>query len=272
MSEVCVNTSSLIILVHTMQNQGLLSDLCGTCTSVYEMSRDSNSLQLVTEKPAGLLPCHRLRASPGLTEKQGGGVGTWAEHYKYVHFVKRKLLTVSFTGKWGKSHVRVLQREFSKHKGIAWLTSSSSLTGKQCSVTHCLDSIYIRCSLCLKVEEVLTDGRRIITFRNGTKKEISTDKRMTTISFFNGDVKKIMPDQRAVCTFCFFFKGNKTIKQFSNKVLPFILIYHFWEKLMRKGVGLTIRSGETAPSTRTKMERDEGNSQRRNRWVVGQAD
>ncbi|KAM6407375.1 uncharacterized protein J5M81_003592 [Pluvialis apricaria] len=49
-----------------------------------------------------------------------------------------------------------------------------------------------------KVEEVLTDGRRIITFRNGTKKEISADKRMTTISFFNGDVKKIMPDQRVV--------------------------------------------------------------------------
>nr|XP_009475864.1 PREDICTED: centromere protein J-like [Pelecanus crispus] len=49
-----------------------------------------------------------------------------------------------------------------------------------------------------KVEEVLTDGRRIITFRNGTKREISADKRMTTISFFNGDVKKIMPDQRVI--------------------------------------------------------------------------
>ncbi|XP_064913697.1 centromere protein J isoform X4 [Columba livia] len=49
-----------------------------------------------------------------------------------------------------------------------------------------------------KVEEVLTDGRRIITFRNGTKKEISADKKMTTISFFNGDVKKIMPDQRVI--------------------------------------------------------------------------
>ncbi|GAB0186982.1 centromere protein J-like [Grus japonensis] len=49
-----------------------------------------------------------------------------------------------------------------------------------------------------EVEVVLTDGRRIITFRNGTKKEISADKRMTTISFFNGDVKKIMPDQRVI--------------------------------------------------------------------------
>ncbi|XP_068795282.1 centromere protein J isoform X3 [Struthio camelus] len=49
-----------------------------------------------------------------------------------------------------------------------------------------------------KVEEMLTDGRRIITFRNGTKKEISADKRMTVVSFFNGDVKKIMPDQRVI--------------------------------------------------------------------------
>ncbi|NWX38068.1 CENPJ protein, partial [Notiomystis cincta] len=47
-----------------------------------------------------------------------------------------------------------------------------------------------------KVEKVLSDGRRILTFRDGTKKEISADKRMTTISFSNGDVKKIMPDQR----------------------------------------------------------------------------
>ncbi|NXS33107.1 CENPJ protein, partial [Pomatostomus ruficeps] len=49
-----------------------------------------------------------------------------------------------------------------------------------------------------KVEEVLSDGRRILTFRDGTKKEISADKRMTTISFSNGDVKKIMPDQRVI--------------------------------------------------------------------------
>ncbi|KAJ7411562.1 centromere protein J-like protein [Willisornis vidua] len=49
-----------------------------------------------------------------------------------------------------------------------------------------------------KVEELLTDGRRILTFCNGTKKEISADKRTTTISFSNGDVKKIMPDQTVI--------------------------------------------------------------------------
>ncbi|XP_068019916.1 LOW QUALITY PROTEIN: centromere protein J-like [Melanerpes formicivorus] len=50
-----------------------------------------------------------------------------------------------------------------------------------------------------KVKEVLADGHRIITFCNPTKKEISADKRITTISFFNEDVNKTMPDQRVIC-------------------------------------------------------------------------
>ncbi|KAM8952937.1 uncharacterized protein RCH25_043688 [Pelodytes ibericus] len=49
-----------------------------------------------------------------------------------------------------------------------------------------------------KVERLLSDGRRVITFSNGTKKEISADGLATTVSFFNGDVKKIMPDQSIV--------------------------------------------------------------------------
>uniref|UniRef100_A0A8C8SWA2 Centromere protein J C-terminal domain-containing protein n=1 Tax=Pelusios castaneus TaxID=367368 RepID=A0A8C8SWA2_9SAUR len=52
--------------------------------------------------------------------------------------------------------------------------------------------------VCLKVEELLADGRRIVTFCNGTKKEISADKSMTIVTFFNGDIKKIMPDQRVI--------------------------------------------------------------------------
>lgn len=71
------------------------------------------------------------------------------------------------------------------------------------------DLICIGCSVCLKVEEVLSDGRRILTFCDGTKKEISADKRMTTISFSNGDVKKIMPDQRVVGNFSFSLKKIK---------------------------------------------------------------
>ncbi|XP_037989353.1 centromere protein J-like [Motacilla alba alba] len=49
-----------------------------------------------------------------------------------------------------------------------------------------------------EVEEELSDGHRILTFYNGTKKDIDADERMTTISLSNGNVKKIMPDQRVI--------------------------------------------------------------------------
>ncbi|XP_064411242.1 centromere protein J [Latimeria chalumnae] len=49
-----------------------------------------------------------------------------------------------------------------------------------------------------KVEQVLSSGHRIITFQNGTKKEIGADGKSITVTFFNGDIKKIMPDQRVV--------------------------------------------------------------------------
>ncbi|NWV66651.1 CENPJ protein, partial [Malurus elegans] len=38
----------------------------------------------------------------------------------------------------------------------------------------------------------------ILTFHDGTKKEFSADKKMTTISLSDGDAKKIMPDQRVI--------------------------------------------------------------------------
>ncbi|KAE8602029.1 hypothetical protein XENTR_v10013860 [Xenopus tropicalis] len=49
-----------------------------------------------------------------------------------------------------------------------------------------------------KVEQLLSDGRTVISFSNGTKKEISADGKATTVLFFNGDVKKMMPDQSVV--------------------------------------------------------------------------
>lgn len=49
----------------------------------------------------------------------------------------------------------------------------------------------------IKVERMLSDGRTIITFPNGTRKEISADKKTTLIRFFNGDMK-IKSDQKAV--------------------------------------------------------------------------
>ncbi|XP_061482093.1 centromere protein J-like [Rhineura floridana] len=49
-----------------------------------------------------------------------------------------------------------------------------------------------------KMKQLLTDGRRIITYPNGTKMEISADKRTTVVTFYNGDIKKILPDQRVI--------------------------------------------------------------------------
>ncbi|XP_058880219.1 centromere protein J isoform X3 [Acipenser ruthenus] len=49
-----------------------------------------------------------------------------------------------------------------------------------------------------KTEQVLASGRRIITFRNGTKKEIDADGKSVTVTFFNGDVKKMMSDERVI--------------------------------------------------------------------------
>ncbi|KAM6466542.1 uncharacterized protein PHA67_012329 [Liasis olivaceus] len=49
-----------------------------------------------------------------------------------------------------------------------------------------------------KVKQLFTDGRRITTYPNGTKVEISTDKKTTTVTFYNGDIKKILPDQTVI--------------------------------------------------------------------------
>ena len=42
------------------------------------------------------------------------------------------------------------------------------------------------------------NGAREILFSNGTRKEISADGQSIVVSFFNGDMKQIMPDQRVV--------------------------------------------------------------------------
>ncbi|KAK3516695.1 hypothetical protein QTP70_022186 [Hemibagrus guttatus] len=45
-----------------------------------------------------------------------------------------------------------------------------------------------------KVEQLLSDGSRVIVFRNGTRKEIAADQKSITVMFFNGDVKRILAD------------------------------------------------------------------------------
>ncbi|XP_072433540.1 centrosomal P4.1-associated protein-like isoform X3 [Chiloscyllium punctatum] len=49
-----------------------------------------------------------------------------------------------------------------------------------------------------KVEQVLKNGRHIIIFCNGTRKEISADGKTTRVTFFNGDVKQTTSDQTVI--------------------------------------------------------------------------
>ncbi|XDV41340.1 hypothetical protein PO909_010227 [Leuciscus waleckii] len=52
-----------------------------------------------------------------------------------------------------------------------------------------------------RVERLFLNGCRVITFRNGTKKEIGVDKSVT-VSFFNGDVKRTLADGTVIYYYC----------------------------------------------------------------------
>ena len=49
-----------------------------------------------------------------------------------------------------------------------------------------------------QVERLLPDGTREIIFPNGTRKTIDPTTHHTVVSFFNGDIKQIFPDDRTV--------------------------------------------------------------------------
>ncbi|XP_053374954.1 centromere protein J-like isoform X2 [Mercenaria mercenaria] len=57
-----------------------------------------------------------------------------------------------------------------------------------------------------KVERTYRNGAREILFSNGTRKEISADGKSIVVSFFNGDMKQIMPDQRVI----YYYAENQT--------------------------------------------------------------
>ncbi|XP_077583579.1 centrosomal P4.1-associated protein isoform X2 [Stigmatopora nigra] len=57
-----------------------------------------------------------------------------------------------------------------------------------------------------KVEKVLLGGDRVILFPNGTKKEVSRDGSSIKITFFNGDIKEVMADQRVL----YYYLDTKT--------------------------------------------------------------
>uniref|UniRef100_A0A8C5LXX2 Centromere protein J n=1 Tax=Leptobrachium leishanense TaxID=445787 RepID=A0A8C5LXX2_9ANUR len=48
------------------------------------------------------------------------------------------------------------------------------------------------------IERILKNGCHVILFPNGTRKEVSADGKTTTVTFFNGDVKQVMADQRVI--------------------------------------------------------------------------
>ncbi|XP_014933251.1 centromere protein J isoform X1 [Acinonyx jubatus] len=49
-----------------------------------------------------------------------------------------------------------------------------------------------------KIEKVYKNGCHVILFPNGTRKEVSADGKTVTVTFFNGDVKQVMPDERVI--------------------------------------------------------------------------
>ena len=63
--------------------------------------------------------------------------------------------------------------------------------------------------LCCQTEEVLPCGGRVFVFPNGTRKEVSVDGLTAIVTFFNGDTKQVMADQRVVRGTIFFYSmGN----------------------------------------------------------------
>lgn len=76
------------------------------------------------------------------------------------------------------------------------------------TLPHCNDILLLNPShffpppddLILQVEQLLSDGSRVIVFRNGTRKEIGADQKSTTVTFCNGDVKRVLADGTMVCT------------------------------------------------------------------------
>ncbi|XP_062313672.1 centromere protein J isoform X3 [Osmerus eperlanus] len=49
-----------------------------------------------------------------------------------------------------------------------------------------------------KTERLLPCGGRLILFPNGTRKEVSADGQTAKVTFFNGDIKQVLGDQRVV--------------------------------------------------------------------------
>ncbi|TSM60527.1 Centromere protein J [Bagarius yarrelli] len=75
-------------------------------------------------------------------------------------------------------------------------TSSTDQEKEPCPVAfslHPSDHLVVS-----EIEKVSSDGERITIFPNGTRKQVSADGLSVTITFFNGDIKQMLPDQRVI--------------------------------------------------------------------------
>ncbi|MBN3314459.1 CENPJ protein, partial [Atractosteus spatula] len=67
-----------------------------------------------------------------------------------------------------------------------------------------------------KTVQLFSSGHRIITFRNGTKKEISADGKSVTVTFFNGDIKQILPEGKVKQKIYFYADAQTTHTTYPN--------------------------------------------------------
>uniref|UniRef100_A0A8C4RS07 Centrosomal P4.1-associated protein n=1 Tax=Erpetoichthys calabaricus TaxID=27687 RepID=A0A8C4RS07_ERPCA len=49
-----------------------------------------------------------------------------------------------------------------------------------------------------QIEQILQNGDQVIIFPNGSRKEVCADGKTVKVTFFNGDIKQIMADQRVI--------------------------------------------------------------------------
>ena len=67
-----------------------------------------------------------------------------------------------------------------------------------CIVTICNQNVLTVAVLHTQVEQIFTNGARVIIFPNGTRKQVAADGQLVVVKFFNGDIKQLYPDHRTV--------------------------------------------------------------------------
>ncbi|XP_021005318.1 centromere protein J-like isoform X2 [Mus caroli] len=143
-------------------------------------------------------PPNRSTMATGGTDSQDERLSFTSVDEKVIH-MSSKFLQRSF----GRMSPEPLSDStFLDTESLADIWSSNPETSDGELLLHAQASRVIPCfspnTLWVQVERMLSDGRTIITFPNGTRKEISADKKTTLIKFFNGDMKKIKSDQKVI--------------------------------------------------------------------------